>query len=277
MPGNPDPFGLQFGLMAPVGSVTSRIDNPVPPPLPPRRRTEPGQDYLQKPAASPTSTRPNFNVPTGLSSNPPDQHASDGIHSPTAHFSLRSLLSKATKKASHGIARTVSSPMDNVQVVVNGVQLGRGDIANLWAQLGSVSSGAYWYDRRSGAYGLIGGPCIGAMMPGQHLGGGQLAPNSSGNSGTGVFINGREIHALDVMGLRNIGVSVMQGNWWVNGDGSYGAIGSPIVIGNLRMQAQRSGTTGSQSWNTGQGNYGGSDGQGFWYVGGSGWNVSGGG
>lgn len=131
------------------------------------------------------------------------------------------------------------------------------------------------------------------MAAGLALGGGQLAWDASGNTGTRVFINGREIHAMDVLALQGMGVLVMPGNWWLNADGSYGVEGSPISLGNLKLQAlaniSSSGfgggyggwgggaggaSGGSSSWSTSMGHYGGSDGQGFTYVGGPGWSWS---
>ena len=85
---------------------------------------------------------------------------------------------------------------------------------------------------------------------------------------------------MDVMSLQGMGVMVMPGNWWVNADGSYGFQGNPILIGNLRLQAWASGgggqggAGGDHTWSTNMGHYGGSDGQGFMYVGGPGWSWS---
>ncbi|KAH8204196.1 hypothetical protein TruAng_001616 [Truncatella angustata] len=169
-----------------------------------------------------------------------------------------------------------TTPLSGNQVIVNDVSLGQADIMSLQALLGAVLPGSYWYDRRSGAYGMIGGPCSGFLSPGLPLGCGQLAENASGNTGTGVFINGRQIHSVDVVGLQSAGTVVMPGRWWVNGDGTYGAEGSPLILGRLNLRASASasgGAGGSHSWSTSMGHYGGSDGQGFSYVGGPGWSY----
>jgi hypothetical protein len=129
------------------------------------------------------------------------------------------------------------------------------------------------YDSISGAYGTVGGPCTGFLSAGPALGGGKLAPDASGRTGTGVFINGREIHSQDVAGLQRMGATVMQGRWWVRADGSYGAEGNPQVLGNLRLQAASASYTyggNPRTWQTSQGHFGGSDGQGFTYIGGRG-------
>ncbi|KAL2127636.1 hypothetical protein VTI74DRAFT_10377 [Chaetomium olivicolor] len=167
------------------------------------------------------------------------------------------------------------------QVIVNGVALGQAELLSLQTLVGPIWPGSYWYDSLSGAYGSAGGPCTG-FLPGPvlpTLGGGPLAPDASGHTGTGVFINGREIHGLDVAGLQRMGAVVVPGRWWLRADGSYGAEGSGLVLGNLRMQAAAynagggGGGGGAHSWSSG-GSYGGSDGQGFMYIGGPGWSWS---
>jgi len=97
---------------------------------------------------------------------------------------------------------------------------------------------------------------------------------------TGVFINGRQIHALDALQFQAMGITCIPGRWWVNADGTYGMEGSMIPWGNLRMQAMASQRTNSGygSWSNGD-SFGGSDGQGFSYVGGHdstgrAWSVS---
>ena len=122
---------------------------------------------------------------------------------------------------------------------------------------------------------MAGGPCSGFLSANLPLGGGQLASDASGHTGTGVFINGREIHTSAVVGLQRMGAVVMPGRWWLNADGSYGAEGSFVVLGNLRLQANAANNAGgAHSWSTSMGHYGGSDGQGFSYVGGPGWSYS---
>jgi len=173
------------------------------------------------------------------------------------------------------MARAPSAPSYTSCVIVNGVELNQSEIQILQAAIGPVYPGSYWYDPRCGAFGLIGGPCRGVLPGGPALGGGQLARNASGNTGTGVFINGREIHSMDVSALQGMGVTVLPGSWWVNADGTYGMEGSPFPLGNLRLQAMatKNSSGGDHTWQTSMGHHGGSDGQGFWYVGGPGWTV----
>jgi hypothetical protein len=65
---------------------------------------------------------------------------------------------------------------------------------------------------------------------------------------TGVFINGRELHPLDVQGLQQLIGQVLPGRWWVDAQGNYGLEGGP-PLGNLMVlaRANRSGG-GRQAW-----------------------------
>lgn len=67
----------------------------------------------------------------------------------------------------------------------------------------AAPAGDYWYDGRSGAAGRWGGPTFGFLPPGLALGGALPANASGGGNGTlsGVFINGRELHPIDVQVL----------------------------------------------------------------------------
>jgi hypothetical protein len=121
-------------------------------------------------------------------------------------------------------------------VLINRVRLAEQDLTAIeerWAT--RIPDGNYWYDKFSGAWGMEGGPTAGWIPAGLELGGPLRADASRGN--TGVFINGRELHALDVAGLMQI-TPVYQGRWWVDALGNFGAEGGP-ALGNLRLLAQQ--------------------------------------
>jgi hypothetical protein len=107
-----------------------------------------------------------------------------------------------------------------------------------------VNDGKYWYDKVSGAWGLDGGPTAGWIMPGLDLGGPLRADASGGR--TGVFINGRELHTMDVAALMRLG-PVYQGRWWVDAQGTFGLEGGP-PMGNLWLLAQQRGMRPGQAW-----------------------------
>ncbi len=116
--------------------------------------------------------------------------------------------------------------------------------------VGRLDDGAYWYDPRTGASGRWGGPALAFLPPGLQLGGPLPADASGGGQGTltGVFVNGRELHPLDVLGLQQLIGQVWPGRWWVDAQGNYGLEGGPPV-GNLVLlaRARRSGG-GGQAW-----------------------------
>lgn len=136
-----------------------------------------------------------------------------------------------------------STPMSQRRAVfVNCVRLGDDEVAAIEsASNARVQDGRYWYDPACGAWGVEGGPCAGFIQAGGSMGG-VLMPNASAGD-TGVFINGRELHRLDVAALRRLG-PVFPGRYWVDRYGNFGWEGGPMV-GNLgaalQMTAQSSG------------------------------------
>jgi len=108
------------------------------------------------------------------------------------------------------------------------------------AQAGPVPDGRYWYDPASGGAGLWHGPAIAYLGPGLQLGG-ALPPQASGGGHgrlTGVFINGRELHPLDVAGLQTLG-PVIPGRYWWDGVGNVGVEGGPALFNFYAVLAQR--------------------------------------
>lgn len=97
--------------------------------------------------------------------------------------------------------------------------------------LGPVPSGRYWYDPASGGAGVWGGPATAYLGPGLPLGGPMPANASGGGHGrlTAVFINGRELHPIDVQGLSRVG-PVLRGRYWWNASGWVGYEGGPALF-----------------------------------------------
>jgi hypothetical protein len=135
------------------------------------------------------------------------------------------------------------------RVIVNGLELSRGQVAELVSTYRTaVSPGRYWYDSRSGAWGLEGRETAGFLTPGHEFG--PVAPNAS-NGDTGVIVNGRELPSVEVMRLQMLLGQVGQGRWWLDGNtGYFGAEGNPRPLGNLlaAMQAQSPGKNGDAFW-----------------------------
>ena len=114
-----------------------------------------------------------------------------------------------------------------------------------WGQ--RLPDGSYWYDNVSGAAGTWGGPATALLPAGLELGG-PLPANASGG-GTGVFINGREIHPADARVLwQYTGYPPRRGRYWVDAQGNFG-YERGAMIGNLHALARAKGGAGGQkSW-----------------------------
>jgi hypothetical protein len=135
------------------------------------------------------------------------------------------------------------------QVFVNGLELSRDQVAEIASTYRTaVSPGRYWYDSRSGAWGLEGRETAGFLMPGHEFG--PVAQNAS-NGDTGVIVNRRELPSVEVLRLQMLLGQVDRGRWWLDGNtGYFGTEGNPRPLGNLlaAMQAQRPGNNGDGLW-----------------------------
>lgn len=130
------------------------------------------------------------------------------------------------------------------EVVVNGVRLDDRTRQGLERAYGvPVAPGHYWYDRVSGVWGTEGGPAQGQIHPGLQLGGPLLANASRGD--TGIYVNGRQLHRLDVAALRRC-TQVLPGRYWVLANGIGGHEGAPPSF-NLAMLCGNAGGGGSST------------------------------
>jgi hypothetical protein len=125
-------------------------------------------------------------------------------------------------------------------VIVNGQALAPAAVRALErAYRVPIAPGRYWYDARSGAWGVEGGPIAGQMMPGLKLGGALRADASRGTSR--VFINARELTVAEVGALAQAcRTPVQRGRYWVDAQGVGGLEGGPPIF-NLAACAPRSG------------------------------------
>jgi len=129
-----------------------------------------------------------------------------------------------------------------------------------------LADGDYWYDATSGAGGTWGGPAAVVLPAGLQLGGPLPANASGGGSGrlTGVFVNGRELHPLDVQALLTF-TPVYPGRYWVDGQGNGGTEGSPVQFNLYTLANAARSRGGSRSS---------SDANGSIWTGGGGFNSS---
>ena len=131
-----------------------------------------------------------------------------------------------------------SAPESPTGVHVNGAELTTEALSAFQQTImAPVAPGAYWYDPVCGAWGLWGGPAVGFILAGLEVGG--PLPANASNGSTGVFVNGRELHVMDVVALQQYG-AVWPGRYWLDARGFFGIEGGP-PIGNLAMMGQGGG------------------------------------
>ena len=116
----------------------------------------------------------------------------------------------------------------------------------------SIAPRRYWYDQTSGVWGMEGGPAAGQIHPGLRLGGPMWQGASRGK--TGVVVNGRELHRLDVAALQRC-TPVIPGRYWVLANGVGGPEHGPATFNLAALCGGRGGGAGGSS--TRCDNYGG--------------------
>jgi hypothetical protein len=113
---------------------------------------------------------------------------------------------------------TVGGPAAGGRVVVNGIALPPARLERLENRHGIVvAPGTYWYDRRSGLWGLAGGPSLGQIPPRLRLGG-KLQTDASGGR-TAVRVNGRSLHPVELAFLESRLGAIPAGRYAVNPNG----------------------------------------------------------
>ncbi|RMH77589.1 MAG: hypothetical protein D6681_20820 [Calditrichaeota bacterium] len=129
------------------------------------------------------------------------------------------------------------------QVIINNVTLTPEQIAEIEQTYGvRPRPGKYWYDARSGLYGVVGYPAYGFMLPGHKFG--TLNARAS-NGNTGVFVNGRELPVNEyTVWSYIVGNWIQPGRYWLDAQGNAGYEGNPVPVINLYAAAQQRGYTG---------------------------------
>ena len=122
-------------------------------------------------------------------------------------------------------------------IVVNAEALTARQIDTLESTyLSPLRPGRYWYDARTGWWGLEGGAVVGVVAPGLAVGGALRADASHGT--TGVFFNGRELDLREVAYLGTLG-TLLAGRYWVDAIGNAGFEGTAWPFANLYVVAQQ--------------------------------------
>ena len=102
-----------------------------------------------------------------------------------------------------------------------------------------LPSGAYWYDPTCGAIGLWGQPPTGYLPPGLQLGG--AVPVNASEGGTGIYINGREIHPIERQQLLMLLGAAESGHYFFDSSGNWGLENGPVQGNVFQMAEQSSG------------------------------------
>jgi hypothetical protein len=115
-----------------------------------------------------------------------------------------------------------------------------------------IQNGHYWYDTICGAWGVEGGPTAGFIYSGLKLPG--PMPEDISRGGTGIFINGREIHPLDQVAFQKIFGYTIPGRYWLDAHGNLGPEGgAPIANLAAAIRASQSAQSGSVTHGYGKG------------------------
>jgi len=130
------------------------------------------------------------------------------------------------------------------RITINGVSLSEKQIAELEQRYRiKPIPGNYWYDSRSGLYGVMDFPAYGFMLPGHHYG--KLGSDVS-NGNTGIFVNGRHLPQSEgIVWSQLLGYMIQPGRYWLEANGNAGYEGNPIPTTNLYVAAQSNAYQGS--------------------------------
>ena len=143
---------------------------------------------------------------------------------------------------------------DKAQIFINNVVISKQQISEIEKTYGiQPRPGKYWYDSRSGLYGVVGYPAYGFMLAGHSFG--KLRRTAS-NGHTGVLVNGREIPQSEwAVWSYMLGYWIQPGAYWLDHRGNAGYEGNPTPVVNLYAAAQQNayrgrGGSGDNFWSS---------------------------
>ena len=139
------------------------------------------------------------------------------------------------------------------KVVINNMALNEQQINELEKIYGArPKPGNYWYDTRSGLYGVVGYQAYGYMYSGHNFG--ELSRDASAGN-TGVIINGRELPQLEwAIWSYMLNYWIQPGSYWLDDQGNAGYEGVEVPLVNLFTAAQQNHYSGQgggdNTWST---------------------------
>ncbi len=134
------------------------------------------------------------------------------------------------------------------EIIINDKNLNTEEIIKLASLFGGqVYPGNYWYDSKTGAWGMKCGPAMGIGIAGLELGGTLKKDASCGT--TRVFINGRQLHHQDLAALQHLSGPIAPGRYWMDAEFNAGFEGRPALVNYKTLAAQRN-RGGDNFWNS---------------------------
>jgi len=132
---------------------------------------------------------------------------------------------------------------DTEEIIINNIPLTQEQISEIEKIYGlKPLPGNYWYDTKSGLYGVVGYPSYGFMLPGHNFG--ELSPNAS-HGYTGVIVNGRILPQAEwLIWSYILGYWIQPNSYWLDHMGNAGIVGVEIPLVNLFVAAQQNTYTG---------------------------------
>ncbi|BAT98067.1 uncharacterized protein HKW66_Vig0170040 [Vigna angularis] len=104
---------------------------------------------------------------------------------------------RSNKRSDSFLANIIKKDNGKSNVTINGQPIPDRVIKKAEKFAGPIQPGNYWYDSQAGFWGVMGGPCLGIILPFieefQHP-----MPEKCAGGNTGVFVNGRELHHKDL-------------------------------------------------------------------------------
>ena len=144
------------------------------------------------------------------------------------------------------------------EIYINNKKLTASDIELLKNKYKSAPpEGRYWYDKNSGLWGASGREATGFINAGHEFG--EISSVAS-NGNTGVFLNARELPAIELQFFQRVFGQISSGRYWMDKDGYVGLEGGQATA-NFVLALQQL----SQSSQGSSGRYGSTSGEGYRY------------
>ena len=158
------------------------------------------------------------------------------------------------QRARQNTESTSSQLQKSGAIVINNINLSKQQIEEIKKTYGTEPlPGKYWYDAKSGLYGVVGYQAFGFMYAGHQWG--QLDRKASAGN-TGVIINNRELPQNEYLVWSYIlGYWIQPGSYWLDDKGNAGIEGNPVPVVNLFVAAKQNayqgrGGSGDNFWSS---------------------------